>query len=88
MASTYSQIYIQVVIVVKHRRNLIHADWKKELCSYIAGIIRNKGHKSIIVNGMSDHLHLFIGLKPAMAISDLVRDFDWLDEPGEAAQSV
>ncbi|HLO17540.1 MAG TPA: transposase, partial [Anaerolineales bacterium] len=36
--------------------------------------IKNKGHKTIIVNGVSDHAHLFMGLKPAMALSDLVRD--------------
>ncbi len=41
---------------------------------YIAGIIRNKEQKPIIVNGMPDHIHAFIGLKPSMAISDLVRD--------------
>jgi REP element-mobilizing transposase RayT len=26
------------------------------------------------VNGMPDHIHAFIGLKPSMKISDLVRD--------------
>ena len=30
--------------------------------------------RRIIVNGMPDHIHAFVGLKPAMAISDLVRD--------------
>jgi len=45
-----------------------------ELNKYIAGIIKRKGQKSIIVTGMPDHIHAFIGLKPAMAISDLIRD--------------
>ena len=48
--------------------------WKEDLNKYIAGIIKSKGHKSIIVNGMPDHIHAFVGLKPAVAISDLVRD--------------
>ena len=30
--------------------------------------------RSIIVNGVADHIHCFLGFKPAMAISDLVRD--------------
>src|SRR5258706_3402420 len=38
------------------------------------GIIKGKEQKSIIVNGVSDHVHCFIGLKPSMALSDLVRD--------------
>jgi len=40
----------------------------------MAGIIKAKGQKSIIVNGVADHVHVFVGLKPAMNISDLVRD--------------
>ena len=74
MAGTYSQVYIQVVFAVKGRQNLISKKWKEDLYKYIAGIIKGKGQKSIIVNGMPDHIHAFIGLKPAMAISDLVRD--------------
>ncbi|WP_300599569.1 IS200/IS605 family transposase [Niabella sp.] len=74
MAGTYSQIYIQIVFAVKVRQNLIHPAWKDALHKYIAGIIKGKGQKPIIVNGMPDHLHIFVGLRPAMAISDLVRD--------------
>ena len=74
MPGTFSQVYIQVVFAVKGRENLIAKSWKDELHKYIAGIIKDKEQKSIIVNGMPDHIHAFIGLKPSMAISDLVRD--------------
>jgi len=74
MAGTFSQIYIQVVFAVKGRENLIGKKWKDELNKYLAGIIKRKGQKPIIINGMPDHIHAFIGLKPVMAISDLVRD--------------
>ena len=74
MAGTFSQIYIQIVFAVKGRENLISKTWKDELHKYISGIITSKGHKTIIVNGMPDHIHTFVGLKPAMSISDLVRD--------------
>ena len=74
MPGTFSQIYIQIVFAVKGRQNLIGKEWKDELYKYISGIITNKGQKSIIVNGVADHVHIFVGLKPAMAISDLVRD--------------
>ena len=40
----------------------------------MSGIIANKDQKPIIVNGVSDHVHLFIGLKPSMALSDLMRE--------------
>jgi REP element-mobilizing transposase RayT len=74
MAGTYSQIYLQVVFAVKGRENLIAKTWKDELHKYISGIIAAKEQKPIIINGMPDHIHAFIGLKPSMRISDLVRD--------------
>src|SRR5690606_9301299 len=40
----------------------------------MAGIIKGKNQKSIIVNGVADHVHVFVGLKPSMNISDLLRD--------------
>lgn len=74
MAGTYSQIYIQIVFAVKGRENLIGKIWKDDLYRYMAGIIKNKDQKPIIVNGMPDHVHIFVGLRPSMTISDLVRD--------------
>jgi putative transposase len=74
MAGTFSQVYVQVVFAVRGRRAAIDKAWKGELYRYIAGIIKEKGQKSIIVNGMPDHVHLFIGQKPSIALSDLVRD--------------
>jgi REP element-mobilizing transposase RayT len=74
MANVYSQIYIQYVIVVRNRKNLLQKPWREEVFKYMAGIIESKGHKSIIVNGVEDHVHILIGLKPSMSISDLIRD--------------
>jgi putative transposase len=74
MAGTFSQIYIQVVFAVKGRENLLQKPWRDEAFKYMAGIIKEKGQKPIIINGISDHVHLFIGLKPSMLLSDLVRD--------------
>ncbi|MBL7839574.1 MAG: IS200/IS605 family transposase [Cyclobacteriaceae bacterium] len=74
MAGTFSQIYIQIVLAVKGRENLISKSWKDDLHKYISGIIKGKEQKPIIVNGMSDHLHVFVGLNPSMRVSDLVRD--------------
>jgi REP element-mobilizing transposase RayT len=74
MAGTYSQVYIHIVFAVKDRECLISKNWKDDLHKYIAGIIKGKNQKPIIINGMPDHIHAFVGLHPSMAISDLVRD--------------
>lgn len=72
--STYSQIYIQVVFAVKYRESLILPTWETELYKYITGIVQNKGQKLLAINGMPDHLHILIGMKPACCLSDLVRE--------------
>ena len=74
MANTFSQIYIQVVFAVRRRNALIDTIWEEHLYQYITGIIQNKGQKLIAINGMPDHIHIFIGLKPWCCISDLVRE--------------
>jgi REP element-mobilizing transposase RayT len=74
MANTYSQILIHVVFTVKGRSNLIEKKWRNDIHRYISGIITSKGQKSIIVNGVADHVHCFIGLNPSMCLSELIRD--------------
>ncbi|WPR72380.1 IS200/IS605 family transposase [Flavobacterium sp. NG2] len=72
--STYSQIYIQIVFAVKNREAQITHEWEEELYKYITGIVQNKGQKIVAINGMPDHIHIFIGMKPSCCLSDLVRE--------------
>jgi len=74
MPGTFSQIYIQVVFAVKGRDSLISDSWEEELFKYITGIVTNKGQKLLSINGMPDHIHLLIGMKPNCCLSDLVRE--------------
>jgi putative transposase len=74
MANTYSQIYIHIVFVVKGRQNLIPKSKREELQRYITGIVQNRGQKMLAVFCMPDHSHILTGLKPSIALSDLVRD--------------
>ena len=74
MANTFTQIYIQIVFSTYQRQNMIRNEIKDDIYKYITGIVQNKHHKLIVINGMSDHIHIFIGMKPNESISDLVRD--------------
>lgn len=74
MPNTYTQIYIQVVFAVEHRQNLIRKENKEELHKYMTGIVQNHRHKMIAINSMPDHLHLLVGLRPSMALSDLIQE--------------
>ena len=73
-ANTYTQIYIQIVIVVKGRNCLIPDDKKTTLYKYITGIIKNKKHKLIAINGVSNHIHFLIGLNPVESLSGLIKE--------------
>jgi putative transposase len=41
---------------------------------YMSGIINTMKHKSIIVNGTSNHVHILLGLNPSISVSDTVHD--------------
>ena len=71
---TFSQIYIQIVFAVRGRRSLIHHSWEDELFKYITGVIQNKGQKLLAINGVEDHIHILIGMRPTCCLSDLVRE--------------
>lgn len=74
MAGTFSKIYIQLVFAVKNRDSLINQEWEEELYKYISGIVKNKEQKLLAINGMPDHIHIMIGMKPNCCLSDLVRE--------------
>ena len=85
MANAYTQVHIQFVFAVKYRNAVIDSSWKDELYKYITGIIQNNKHKLISINGMPDHLHILIGMRPTQSISDLLQDIKgssskWINE--------
>lgn len=87
MGNTYTQLYIQFVFAVQNRLSLIQPDWKDELFKYITGIIQYNRHKLIAINGMSDHVHVFVEYKPHQLIPDLLQDIKgsssgWINKKG------
>jgi len=74
MANTYTQLYIQIVFAVKGRQSLIRKAWKNELYAYTGGIIKEQGSKPLAINGMSDHIHIFIGYGTSISISNLAEE--------------
>lgn len=83
--NTYTQLHIQLIFAVKYRQALIKKEWKDDLYKYITGIIQNRKHKLLSINGMPDHIHILIGLRPNQSISDLVQEVKsssskWINE--------
>jgi putative transposase len=70
--AVYSQMYVQLVFAVKNSDALLHNGIRHRVFEYISGIISEMKHKAIIVNGVSDHIHIFIGMNPNKSVSDTV----------------
>lgn len=73
MANTYYQVYIQCIFAVKYRDAVIDKEWRPTLLGVIGNLINETGCKTIIVNGIEDHVHCFLGLKPVVSISELMK---------------
>jgi putative transposase len=73
MANTYTQMHIQAVFAVKYRKAMIAPEWKTELQGVIGNLINENECKTLIVNGVEDHMHCFFTLSPKIAISDLMK---------------
>ena len=87
MANTYTQFHIQTIFAVQNKQSLIHKEWKEELYKYMTAIIQNEGHKLLQINGVSDHVHILMGMRPIQSISELIKKVKgesskWINEKG------
>ncbi len=73
MPNTYSQIYLHYVFSPKYRQGLISPEFEEELYKYITGIVKNLDQHLIRINGMPDHVHLLVRLRPSLAPSKFIQ---------------
>ena len=72
--NVYSQLLVQIVFATKYREHFLKKEFRIEVWKYMCKTITNLGHKCLIVNGVEDHVHLLVGMKPFMSVSDLVKE--------------
>ena len=58
---------------MKYRDAIIHKEWRQTLLGVIGNLINEVGCKTIIVNGVEDHVHCFVDLKPIISVSELMK---------------
>ena len=51
----------------------IDKEWKNRLFGVIGNLINETNCKTIIVNGVEDHVHCFFGLKSVVSVSELMK---------------
>ena len=74
MANTYKKVQLHIVFAVKNRQSTMDKLWRGKVFAYISGIIKEKGHYPIAVNGYHDHIHILIEYNLNKLIPELVRE--------------
>ncbi len=67
-------MYVQLVFAVQNRDALLRDEIRIRVFEYMSGIVTQLKHKSIIINGTSNHVHILLGLNPLVSVSDTVHD--------------
>jgi REP element-mobilizing transposase RayT len=52
---------------------IIDKSWKDDLFAVLGSLINETKCKTIIVNGVEDHVHCFLGLRPVVSVSELMK---------------
>jgi REP element-mobilizing transposase RayT len=97
-AMSYTNLLYHVVYGTKARAPFINAELKADLYKYLGGIVRGLGCVPIEINGMSEHVHLLVRIRPTISVSEFLsklksnssrwarrrsqRRFGWQDEYG------
>jgi len=53
--------------------SVIDKSWRSTLFGVIGNLINEANCKTIIVNGVEDHVHCFVGLRPVVSVSELMK---------------
>ena len=74
MPSSFTNLDTHIVFSTKDREPFLAEALLGRTCEYIGGICRERKCVLQAAGGMPDHVHLLVGVHPAISISDLVRD--------------
>ena len=88
MSHTFSNNLFHVIFSTKGRIDLIRQDFKNDLYRYISGIAKNENSRILKINGIGNHVHILVKIKPSISISDFVcklksNSSKWLSENNE-----
>src|SRR5262245_100787 len=72
MSSTYLSLHYHVVFGTKDRRPTISEAWQQRLHEYLGGTVHGLQGFSQGVGGVSDHVHLLVGLKATHRLADFM----------------
>ncbi len=91
MPHTYTNLWYHLVFGTKDRLPLIEENWRKRLHAYLGGTIRGMGGVASEINGVADHVHLLVSLKPTHELAKVLQELKadsslWVHKQGLSAE--
>jgi REP element-mobilizing transposase RayT len=74
MPSTYTSLHYHFVFATKGRAPIIDPEWERRLHGYLVRTAEGLGAKNLATNGIEDHVHMLLGLKPTHCVSNFMRE--------------
>lgn len=62
MSHTHTSLVFHIVFSTQGHLPLLKPEIRKEVFAYMAGLVKEKKGKPVIVNGVEDHTHLLLAL--------------------------
>jgi REP element-mobilizing transposase RayT len=72
MSQSLAQVYLHLVFSTKNRIAFLNDDIRSDLHSYMAGILRDLGSNTIIINTEPDHAHVLCMLPRTVTLATLL----------------
>ena len=72
--TTFSALYYHLIWSTKNREKMIFEADEQHLYKYINATIKKLQGVVLNINGMPDHVHLLISIRPSVSIPDFVKN--------------
>ncbi len=86
--STYTQIFYHIVFATKHREPVLDSPRREDFYRFIWGVLNKRQCHLYRIGGIEDHVHIFTGMHPTIALSDLVKEIKTASSAWIKGQSV
>jgi putative transposase len=74
MSFTHLSLHNHLVFGTKNHEPIIEKSWRPRLHAYLGGVVTTLGGIPEAIGGVSDHVHLLVGLRATHCLADVMRE--------------
>jgi len=72
MPNTFTSLRYHIIFATKNRTPFLEPPLRERMHAYLGGCTRTIGGIPLEIGGVSDHVHLLLGLKPTHCVADVL----------------